>query len=84
MGMNSLSLIYSPSKKITIEKSSKRTVLNGMNTGYAALLGLGATMITGASKNKFLKKSHFPVSCLTMATSILHLIKVLSKKTKSK
>ena len=80
MGINKLSVEYSPSKKIVIERPHNRKVLNGMNTGYASLVGLGATMITGVSKNKFLRKSHFSVSCLTMAASILHLVKVLSKK----
>lgn len=42
-------------------------------TGYAALVGLGLTTLSGVSKNRALRKTHKPFAIFTGIVTLAHL-----------
>ncbi len=41
-------------------------------TGYAALTGIGATVMSGITSKKALKRTHKPLACFTAALTGMH------------
>ncbi len=66
----------------TYNNQSKWTLpkLNAVNTGYVAMGAMGLTMATGMARNKAIRNSHKYFSLLTVAASVLHIIKVFNHK----
>ena len=48
------------------------SILTPKTTGYAALAGMGMTVVSGISKTKTLRKTHKPFAYLTGILSLLH------------
>lgn len=61
----------------------KRPLINAKSTGYVATVGMGLSMLSGHSKNKFLKKNHKFFACTAFIAVIAH-IGLISTKHKSK
>ena len=47
-------------------------IFTPQKTGYTALACMGLTVVSGFSKNKIIKKTHTPLSVLTIIFTALH------------
>lgn len=68
---------------ITIQPASnkipKHSIINSKSTGYSAAVGIGLTMISGASKNQTLHKGHKFFATFSLLSLATHIYLVLSK-----
>ncbi len=53
--------------------SIQSTIITPKSTGYAAAGGLGLTVISGMSKNKYIRKAHKPLAIFSVLSAILHI-----------
>lgn len=55
---------------------NNRPVINARNTGYVASVGFGLTMLSGVTKNNFLRKNHKIFAGISLIAMIAHILKV--------
>ena len=77
---NFIPMTASPSVVAQTEPKKPKPLLTGKNTGYAAMAGMGLTMLTGMTRNKTMRSSHLYMSFLTATAAVVHLAKVLDRK----
>lgn len=56
-----------------VNSVSKNSIVTPKTTGYAATVGLGATMLSGVSRNKTFRKTHKPLSYITTLITLIHI-----------
>lgn len=53
--------------------SVQTSIITPKSTGYAATAALGATVLSGVSKNRTLQKAHKPLACVATVLVFLHI-----------
>lgn len=56
-----------------VNSINKNSIITPKTTGYAATVGLGATVLSGVSRNKAFRKTHKPLSYITALITLIHI-----------
>ncbi len=56
-----------------VDSVRKNSIITPKTTGYAATVGLGATVWSGISKNKTFRRQHKPLAYITAILTAIHI-----------